>query len=80
MNKQETMDYKGYTAVWEWDEEGNGWAGDVPGMDEYFVLQAETLPEARKAMEELIEFYLENCRSAGRAPCQQNIEAFAHSV
>jgi len=49
-------------------------------MDEYFILQAKTLPKARKALKEIIEFYIEDCKSEGRTPCRQNVETFAHTV
>jgi len=79
MNGHETYEYKGYTAVLTREEDGE-WSGRIPGMDRLYILEANTLPKIKNAVEEVLDWYFEECEEERKQPCKQNVEEFAQAV
>ncbi|MDR2561906.1 MAG: hypothetical protein LBC63_09085 [Holophagales bacterium] len=65
-----TMEYKGYTAQAEWDDEERMLVGDVVGIDDILFFRGATASEARDALEEIVDAYLESCIEHGDEPCR----------
>jgi len=66
------MEHRGYTAIVEWsNEDGDGsFNGDVVGTRDGFFFFGYTLPYLRKALQELVDCYLESCEEHGEEPCR----------
>ncbi len=62
------MEYMGYSAIVEIDEEAGILHGRVLGLRDVITFQGESVREARKAFEESVDDYLEFCKARGEVP------------
>lgn len=62
------MEYKGYVAHVEFDDEANVFHGEVVNIRDVITFQGESVSELRKAFEGSVEDYLEFCKERGEEP------------
>jgi predicted HicB family RNase H-like nuclease len=62
------MIYKGYTGALEIDEDTGELFGMVLGTRDLITFVGKTVEEARKSLEESVDFYLERCAATGKEP------------
>ena len=62
------MEYKGYFAKVEFDDEANIFHGEVFNLRDVITFQGETVGELRKAFHDSVEDYLEFCAERGEEP------------
>jgi predicted HicB family RNase H-like nuclease len=62
------MEYKGYTAKVEFDDEAEIFHGEVIGIKDVVTFQGKTARELKKAFRESVDDYLSFCRERGEAP------------
>lgn len=62
------MEYKGYFARVEFDDEANIFHGEVINLRDVITFEGESVDELRKAFTESVEDYLEFCAERGEAP------------
>jgi predicted HicB family RNase H-like nuclease len=64
------MIYKGYTGAIEVDEDSGILFGTVLGTRDIITFVGNTVEEARKSLQESVDFYLERCVATGKEPDQ----------
>lgn len=64
------MEYKGYRAVVQFDDEAGIFHGDVVGIRDVITFQGESVAELREAFQESVNHYLDFCAEQGREPSQ----------
>lgn len=62
------MEYKGYLARVEFDDEANIFHGEVINTRDVITFQGRSVEELREAFEESVEDYLEFCAERGEKP------------
>ena len=62
------MEYKGYTAKVEFDDEAEIFHGEVIGIKDVVTFQGKTAKELKKAFKESVDDYLLFCKERGEAP------------
>lgn len=62
------MEYKGYVAKVEFDDEAGFFHGEVINTRDVITFQGECVEELRQAFIDSVEDYLEFCRSRGEKP------------
>lgn len=62
------MQYKGYVARIEFDEEANVFHGEVVNIRDVITFQGKSVEELRKAFEDSVEDYLQFCAQRGEEP------------
>ena len=62
------MEYKGYVAKIEYDEDAEIFSGMVINTKDIITFQGESVGELRKAFEDSVEDYLSWCEEDGRRP------------
>ena len=62
------MEYKGYFAKVEFDDEANIFHGEVINLRDVITFQGETVSELRKAFQDSVDDYLEFCAERGENP------------
>jgi predicted HicB family RNase H-like nuclease len=62
------MEYKGYFAKVEFDDEANIFHGEVINLRDVITFEGETVDELRKAFNDSIDDYLEFCAERGEDP------------
>ncbi len=62
------MEYKGYFAKVEFDDEANIFHGEVINLRDVITFQGETVGELRKAFQDSVDDYLEFCAERGENP------------
>ena len=62
------MQYKGYIAQVEFDDEANIFHGGVINIRDTITFQGESVVELKKAFKESVEDYLEFCSKRGEEP------------
>ncbi|MFQ5639650.1 MAG: type II toxin-antitoxin system HicB family antitoxin, partial [bacterium] len=62
------MQYKGYLARIEFDEEANIFHGEVINIRDVITFQGKSVEELKKAFEESVEDYLEFCAERNEEP------------
>jgi predicted HicB family RNase H-like nuclease len=62
------MEYKGYTAKVEFDDEAEVFHGEVIGIKDVVTFQGKTAKELKKAFKESVDDYLSFCKERGEAP------------
>ena len=62
------LEYKGYTASVEYDEEDNIYFGKVIGISDLISFHGESITDVKKNFKESIECYLEFCKEVGKIP------------
>lgn len=63
-----TMNYKGYAARIDYDDEDAVFIGRIAGIRDGVGFHADTVAGLREAFEEAVEDYLETCARVGREP------------
>ena len=62
------MEYKGYFAKVEFDDEANIFHGEIINLRDVITFEGETVEELRKAFHDSVEDYLEFCAKRGEDP------------
>lgn len=62
------MEYKGYAAKVEFDDEANTFYGEVLNLRDVITFQADTVAKLRKAFRESVDDYLDFCKQRGEKP------------
>ncbi|GAB1442392.1 hypothetical protein MASR2M39_12270 [Ignavibacteriales bacterium] len=62
------MDYKGYEAAVNYDEEAKIFSGEVINAKDVITFQAESVSDLEKAFHESVDDYLEFCLSRNEQP------------
>lgn len=62
------MDYKGYVAVVNFDEEAKIFSGEVINIRDVVTFQSESLTELQKAFHDSVDDYLLFCQSRNEEP------------
>lgn len=62
------MNYKGYTATIEIDEDDGILFGTVAGIRDVITFQGQTVPEIIQAFHDSVDDYLEWCAQRGKEP------------
>ena len=62
------MEYKGYIAKVEFDNEDNVFHGEVINLRDVITFQGQSVDELRQAFQESVEDYLEFCATRGEQP------------
>ena len=62
------MEYKGYFATAEFDDEANIFHGEVINLRDMITFQGQTVDELRKAFKDSVDDYLEFCAERGEEP------------
>jgi len=68
MTDNNTMKYKGYTALIEFSDEDGCLIGKVLGINDVVVFDGNTVEEIRTVFHEMIDHYIWACAEAGREP------------
>jgi predicted HicB family RNase H-like nuclease len=68
MTDNNTMNYKGYTALVEFSDEDSCLVGKVLGIRDVIVFDGNTVEETRANFQSMIDHYIEACAKAGRGP------------
>ena len=70
------MEYKGYLAQVEFDDEASLFHGEVINIRDVITFQGQSVDELRQAFEDSVEDYLEFCAERGEQPltCQTRTE------
>jgi predicted HicB family RNase H-like nuclease len=63
-----TMTYKGYAALIEYDDEDGIFTGRIAGIRDRVGFHADSVNELRKAFHEAVDDYLETCDRIGKEP------------
>ena len=63
-----TMNYKGYTARIEYDDEDGIFFGRIAGISDGVGFHAETVEDLRAAFHDAVEDYIETCAKVGKEP------------
>ena len=62
------MEYKGYFAKVEFDDEANTFHGEIINLRDVITFEGETVEELRKTFHDSVEDYLEFCAERGENP------------
>jgi len=62
------MEYKGYSAKIEFDEDANIFHGEVINLRDVITFEGETVDGLRQAFQESVDDYLEFCAERGEDP------------
>ncbi len=62
------MNYKGYSARVEYDDEDAIFTGRLAGIRDGIGFHAETVEDLRSAFQEAVEDYIETCAKIGKEP------------
>ena len=62
------IEYKGYTARVDFDDEAEIFHGEVIGIKDVVTFQGKTAKELKKALKDSVNDYLDFCRKRGEAP------------
>ena len=62
------MDYNGYVAQVEYDEDGEFFYGEVINLRDVITFQGESVGELKQALRESVEDYLAFCAERGEEP------------
>lgn len=62
------MEYKGYTAVIEYDDDDDCFVGRVIGITDRIVFDGESTAELRQNFYEVLDTYLKHCEEVGKTP------------
>lgn len=66
-----TLEYKGYLGVIEYDDEGSIFHGAVINLREAIPFQGESVAELRQSLKDSVEAYLAVCAKNGQEPEKQ---------
>ena len=68
MTDNNTMKYKGYTALIEFSDEDGCLIGKVLGIRDVIIFDGSTVEEIRTNFQDMIDHYIAACAKAGREP------------
>jgi predicted HicB family RNase H-like nuclease len=68
MTENNTMKYKGYTALIEFSDEDGCLIGKVLGIRDVIVFDGDTVEDIRQSFHEMIDHYVMACEKTGREP------------
>jgi predicted HicB family RNase H-like nuclease len=63
-----TMSYKGYAAVIQYDDDDGIFFGRLAGIRDGVGFHAETVPDLKIAFREAVDDYIETCAKIGKTP------------
>ena len=63
-----TMQYKGYSAIVRYSAEDECLVGHIAGINDIVGFHGDSVEEMRKAFEESVDFYLDSCAKMGHEP------------
>jgi len=63
-----TMQYKGYSAIVRYSSEDACLVGHIAGINDLVGFHGDSVEEVRKAFEESVDFYLDSCAKMGHEP------------
>jgi predicted HicB family RNase H-like nuclease len=63
-----TMNYKGYSARVEFDDEDGLFVGRIAGINDVVGFHGESVAELRAAFREAVDDYVETCAKVGKEP------------
>lgn len=63
-----TMNYRGYSARIEYDEDDEIFIGHLVGINDIIGFHADTVADLKNAFVESVDDYLETCRKIGKTP------------
>ncbi len=63
-----TMSYKGYSALIEYDDDDGIFTGRIAGIRDGVGFHADTVEGLREAFHEAVEDYIETCAKIGKEP------------
>ena len=66
MTKTSEMEYKGYHAEYEFDQEDRIFVGHVLGLTDLLSFHGKTQEELQNSFQDCIENYLERCKLIGK--------------
>lgn len=67
-NTDNTMTYKGYTAIISYSAEDECLVGHLAGINDIVGFHGDSVEEIRKVFEEAVDFYLESSAKSGHKP------------
>ncbi len=62
------MDYKGYSAKVEFDDQNDVFYGEVVGLRDALMFQGKSVKELRQGFKLVVDSYLEDCKQHGEDP------------
>ena len=68
MTDNNTVKYKGYTALVEFSDEDDCLIGKVIGIRDVIVFDGNTVEEIRKNFHDIVDHYITACSKTGREP------------
>lgn len=74
LRQGDTVEYKGYTAWYEVDDEDGVWHGHVDGIDDVVTFESETFEGLEREFQISVDDYLEFCTELGCEPDRPHIE------
>lgn len=63
-----TMEYRGYTGTVEYSERDECLFGRIAGINDIVTYEGQSVAEIRRAFEETVDWYLEECAAGGKQP------------
>jgi predicted HicB family RNase H-like nuclease len=63
-----TMQYKGYSAIVRYSAEDECLVGHIAGINDIVGFHGDSVEEMRKAFEESVDFYMDSCARMGHEP------------
>ena len=63
------MQYKGYHARVEFNDDDESFHGEVAGIRDVVTFEGGSVAELRQAFRDSVDDYFEFCRERGEAPC-----------
>lgn len=66
------MEYRGYTAVVEYDTEDDCFVGRIVGIADRIVFDGEDTAELHRDFHEVLNTYLKHCEEIGKMPEHEN--------
>lgn len=62
------MTYKGYTGIFDYDQEADIFHGEVKDISDVITFQGRSIDELKQALADSVDYYLDFCASRGKAP------------
>lgn len=62
------MTYKGYTGIFDYDQEADIFHGEVKDISDVITFQGRSIDELKQALADSVDDYLDFCASKGKTP------------
>jgi len=69
---QNTMEYKGYTATLEWEDDVEQWSGEVQDTWGTVIFQGDTIDDTYQAFRDALDSHLLACEQENEEPRLSN--------